>query len=316
MPNKRNRARGESRQSTPRGSATASVFGRSWFGRQWHDVQTAYSQWVEHDGTLLASAVAYYMALSFFPLLLVLIAALGLFFRLTHVGQDAERQVFEIISQHFSAGLEQQVRDAFAQVRAGAAYNGPLGVLALLLAAMAIFAQIERGFARIWHKETSAPSGVFASVKEIVFGRLRAFFMLLALGAVLLAIFVAGLVLSTLQRYSAGVMPAADPVWRIAGLGLNVLLNAAVFCLLYRTLSKAQVRWREALQGGIVASTVWEIGRQILSSYLVGSRYDSAYGVIGSFIAVMLWVYYGVTVLFLGAEYVAVISQRRQRTLP
>lgn len=260
----------------------------------------------------MASAVAYYMALSFFPLLLVLIAGLGLFFRLTHLGQDAERQVFEIISQHFSLGLERQVRNAFAQVREGAAFNGPVGVVALLLAAMAIFAQVERGFERIWNAPPAAHLGVLASIKEVIFGRLRAFLMLLALGGLMLAVFVVGLAMSTLERYTAGVLPGASLAWRLAGIGVNVLLNAAVFCLVYRALSKAPVRWREALQGGFVAAVVWEIGRQVLATYLVGSRYDSAYGVVGSFIAVMLWVYYGVTVLFLGAEYVQVVCLRRQ----
>ena len=313
MPNKRSerRARGK-RRVRNREKGDPARRGGSGFRGYVADVKSAYDQWVEHDGTMMASAVAYYMALSFFPLLLVLISGLGLFFRLTHLGQDAERQVFQIISQHFSLGLEQQVRNAFAQVREGAAFNGPVGVIALLLSAMAVFAQVERAFERIWEAESGAATGMIASIKEVIFGRFRAFLMLLSLAVLMLAIFIVGIVLSGLQRYTEGTVPGVGYAWWVAEIGVNVLLNAGVFTLIYRALSKGPVRWREALQGGLLAAFVWEIGRQILSSYLVGSRYDSAYGVVGSFIAVMLWVYYGVTVLFLGAEYVHVLCRRSE----
>ena len=41
-------------------------------------------------------------------------------------------------------------------------------------------------------------------------------------------------------------------------------------------------------------------------------RYDSAYGVIGAFIAIMLWAYYASTVLFFGAEFVRTISEEER----
>ena len=47
----------------------------------------------------------------------------------------------------------------------------------------------------------------------------------------------------------------------------------------------------------------------MLAAFVIGNKY-SAYGVVGSFIAIMLWVYYGSTVLFFGAEYVQTICSK------
>jgi uncharacterized BrkB/YihY/UPF0761 family membrane protein len=44
-------------------------------------------------------------------------------------------------------------------------------------------------------------------------------------------------------------------------------------------------------------------------------RYTSAYGAIGSFIALLLWCYYGISILFYGAEYVQVLEMRRAAKL-
>ncbi|MFO0384804.1 MAG: YhjD/YihY/BrkB family envelope integrity protein, partial [Pirellula sp.] len=49
----------------------------------------------------------------------------------------------------------------------------------------------------------------------------------------------------------------------------------------------------------------------VLGVFLIGMRYTTAYGAIGSFIALLLWCYYGICILFFGAEYVQVLEKRR-----
>ncbi len=62
------------------------------FGRRhFNCFAAAYDRWSRDDGPVMAAAVAYYIALSFFPLLLVLISGLGLFFRFAHTGQSTTR---------------------------------------------------------------------------------------------------------------------------------------------------------------------------------------------------------------------------------
>ena len=46
----------------------------SWFKRHVRLLVAAYNRWSEDEGSAMAAAVAYYVALSFFPLLLTLIA--------------------------------------------------------------------------------------------------------------------------------------------------------------------------------------------------------------------------------------------------
>jgi len=60
-----------------------------------------------------------------------------------------------------------------------------------------------------------------------------------------------------------------------------------------------------------LAACIWELGREVLGVFLIGMRYTSAYGAIGSFIAILLWCYYGISILFFGAEYVQVLQLRR-----
>jgi membrane protein len=46
-----------------------------------------------------------------------------------------------------------------------------------------------------------------------------------------------------------------------------------------------------------------------LAVFIARSRYTSAYGVIGAFLAVLVWCYYAVTIVLLGAEYIQVLRE-------
>jgi uncharacterized BrkB/YihY/UPF0761 family membrane protein len=81
----------------------------SWFKRQATLFVAAYNRWSEDDGSAMAAAVAYYVALSFFPLLLTLIAGIGLFFKFAQSGQDAQRAILLLVREHFSSSAESAV---------------------------------------------------------------------------------------------------------------------------------------------------------------------------------------------------------------
>jgi len=274
------------------------------------NLKKMFARWNDDNGSLMAAGVAYYGALSFFPLLLTLISGVGLILQFTAAGQNAEQQLLEAVGNQMSARLEQHIATALDQVRSGANTGGPVGLLTLLFGAMAIFVHFEAAFDVIWNVQPPESKGMLAAVRRVVFHRGMAFVMLLGLGVILIAVQVAGVALAAAAEFSDSVLPGANRVWNYGQMAFPFVVNTAIFTLVYRFLPKTRVAWKEAAQGGLFAGIAWEIGRQVLTHFLVGTKYSSAYGVVGSFIAVMLWIYYAVTILFLGAEYIQTICER------
>ncbi len=262
-----------------------------------------YLNWSADHGSMLAASVAYYTALAFFPLSLILLSTFGVFLNVTQSGQAAEEQILDAIGEQVSPNLQMQVTRAFQQLQERASFGGPVGVITLLVVVIALFSQIDLAFNRIWKLHDDS-RGIWATVFDIVFVRIKAFLMLLGLLGVLFLIFTSGVVLTATSEWFT------DAPWVIwaAQLTVSWLLNTGVFTILYFSIPNTKVPWSAALQGGIFASLIWEIGRQILASFVIGDRFDSAYGVIGAFIAIMLWAYYAAVVLFFGAEFVHAIS--------
>jgi membrane protein len=83
----------------------------------------------------------------------------------------------------------------------------------------------------------------------------------------------------------------------------SLTINTLLFTLLFRLLTPVRVRWRDSLRAALFTAGGWELGRVLLGALVIGTKYTDAYGLIGSFLAVLLWCYYAVAFIFLGAEY-------------
>lgn len=266
----------------------------------------AFNRWSADDGFLLAAALSYYMALSFFPLLLVLISGLGLIMRYTGWGQDAQQRLLEFIAEQTAPQVAQQVAELLGEMELQAVVSGPVGLVMLLFTAMTIFAQFDRAFDRIWNIDQDKTWGVRDLVKELLFYRFKAFLMLLTVGLLVFVTFLLGIIRSTLAA-KVSWLPFDDWLWSLVQIGTTLLFNWLLFTVLYRTLPKVHVEWSHAARGALLAAILWEISRLVLT-FAIGNSYG-AYGAVGSFLSILLWVYVASAILFYGAEYVQVLGE-------
>jgi membrane protein len=252
----------------------------------------------------MSAAVAYYVGLSLFPLLMILISGVGWVLGSTVAGQDARQRVLDTVAENSSPVVSDYVRQILDQVQDHSAAGGRIGLLGVFLVAIAAFVQFERAFDRMWDLPAQEKKGLLAAVRRVVWERGIAFLMLLTLAALVVGVFVAGLVVSGIAEYSREMWDGFGAVIPVLRTIVTLSLNAALMTLLYRWLPRQHVPWRGALRGGVLAAIAWEVGRLLLASVVIGQKYSSAYGVVGAFIAILLWCYYAVAVVFFGAEYV------------
>jgi membrane protein len=281
----------------------------NWLKRHVMLLVAAYNRWSEDDGPAMAAAVAYYVALSFFPLILTLIAGIGLFFKFAHSGQDAEHAVLLLIRERFSSSAGAAVEQALNQVRDTSIFHGPIALGVMLFSSIASFVQLQQALDRVGRITATRNRGIRSAVRMVLVERLVAFLMLCGLGLLIASLFVGDLALAATEHYTTGVIPSFGALRRPLQILISLCVNAGLFTLFYRWIPKNPAPLRFSFRGGLVAAAIWEIGRQILAEVLIGTKYTNAYGVIGSFIGLMLWCYYAVAVLLLGAEYIQVTWQ-------
>ncbi len=229
------------------------------------DLRQAVTRWSADDGSVMAAATAYYLGVSFFPLLLVLIAGLALFFQYTHLGQDAQLRLLDAIKQNMSLQLADYVKQSLLTVQDRSSIGGPIGLATMLLASLAAFGQLDSAFDRIWGYPQPESQNIWRYLLGLLAQRGRAFLALLGLGTVVVIVFLAGMVLTAVQTHTETVMPLDRWVWDTIQIGVTFVTNTVVFTLLFRLLPKVKVRWMRAFQGGLLTAVAWEIGRQLIT---------------------------------------------------
>jgi len=268
-------------------------------------------RWSEDDAGSLAASVAYYLALSLFPMILLLISGLGIFLRYTQFGIDIKQEILDTLETKTNPELRFQVDQVLDHLASQSLVGGPTGLFTAILAAIGVFAQIDRGFDKIFRIAPQKDASLLGTVFRVIRSRFAAFLMLLSLGGLLVVLFFVGMGITQVRSLTSQTLPSIGHLFNTVDLLTTILVNAMLFTLIYRILPKRPVIWLDAFRGGLLAAVIWEVGRGLLGAFFIGMRYTTAYGAIGSFIALLLWCYYGISILFYGAEYVQVLEIRR-----
>ncbi|MFN5272603.1 MAG: YihY/virulence factor BrkB family protein [Planctomycetota bacterium] len=289
--------------------------GKRWLMDFFPNLRDAGLRWSQDDAGSLAASVAYYLALSLFPIFLLLFSGLGIFLRYTLFGFDIQQQLLETVETKTTPEVRAQVDQVLDSLTSQSLVGGPTGLITAILAAIGVFAQIDRGFDKIFRIEPQKDRSLIWTIIRVIRQRFSAFLMLLSLGGLLVVLFFISMGITQVRSLTTQKLPSVTQLFSFFDFVTTVGVNAMLFMLIYRILPKRPVHWIDAFRGGLLAAIIWEVGRGLLGAVFIGMRYTSAYGAIGSFIALLLWCYYGISILFYGAEYVQVLEIRRAEKL-
>jgi len=261
--------------------------------------------WVQDHAQSMGAALAFYTIFSVAPLLLIVIAIAGFFF-----GEDAARgeiylQLQELLGTQGALavqGLLESARRPADSVPAAA-----FGIGVLFIAATSVFAELQDSLDRIWRApQRPASLGLWGLVRA----RLLSFGMILGIGFLLIVSLAFSAALHALSRWWDTESPGWSTFSGATQVALSLLLVTAVFALIYKTMPRARVDWRDVWVGATVTSVLFIAGKALIGLYIGRSGVTSAFGAAASLIVVLLWVYYSAQIFLFGAEFTWVYAHR------
>jgi membrane protein len=279
-----------------------------WLGRL---VAEVWSSWHRHRCTQLGAALAFYGIFSFPPLLLLIASVFG-YFLASWAGAAAFKDSLSgLISNALSPQVSRIAIDALSATEHARSSLGLIGLGTLLIAATGAFGNMESSMQVVWDTHLS---GKPVPIRKHIIGflRTRLVAFLLVCGVSLLVFF--SLVVDVfLDAYRKDLLDGLRSDWRLAQIAMGFIASGLIVTLLYRWLPARKVPWRPALVGGWLTALLWEVAKQGLSAYVRRNDYGHAYPVLGSALALLIWVYYAGLVFLLGAEVAAAITRMTER---
>jgi membrane protein len=262
------------------------------------------------DGPTMAASIAYYALFSLFPLLLLLIAVGGMIL----APPDAQQLALDLAAGYLPAATD-LIRSNVDQVVRARSTIGALALVGLFWSASGVFGAIYRAVNRAWGHDTQ---------RSFWKRKLSALLTTFSIGGLFVIMTVYSAMISFIRGWRVpvfGWQPFADPgIGRLVGwisALVPLLASIALFTLIYRTMPRASVTWRDVWPGGLAAGLVWETAKQLFTWYLANfARYSLVYGSLGAIIAFLFWSYLSAVILLLGAELAAQYSRWRRASPP
>jgi membrane protein len=118
--------------------------------------------------------------------------------------------------------------------------------------------------------------------------------------------------LAALSDFLDWILPGLATILQIVHLVLSFGFTTVLFAMIFKILPDNPVEWDEVWLGAIVAALLFTVGKHLISLYIGSSNMASTYGAAGALILVLVWVYYSVQILLLGAEFAKAHSDQRQ----
>ena len=260
-------------------------------------------RWNAVDGSRLAAALALYSLLSLAPFLILVVTVGSWWLGSDTAAHYLTSRIDELIGAD-AARLVDRLVQSRETATAAPHWGASIGTAITVVGATAAYAELQHALNRIFGELRRPPI--------LVLLRARALSFSLVIGT--------GILLIVSFALSLGIAMFVNHETRILGIGVSAIANEALtfavvavaFAAMLRVLPDCPPRGRDAWFGGLVSAALFAVSKFAIGAYVTHYTMHSAYGALGTVVALMLWIYFTAATFLVGA----VITNVRMTSRP
>lgn len=252
----------------------------------------------DNDPLRMAAATAFFTTFALPAILVIFIQLFGLILGRRTISQHLFEHLALILGDQGVSQIRLTLR-GFRRL-ASTWYISVAGFVFLVFVATTLFKVISDSLNQLWSIRLHRRKGVGTGLR----GRLRSVLLIVLAGF----LFMASLLIEGIQ---ALLLDYINEIWKGSTSFLYIVLNqlvsttvvAAWFAVVFRFLSNGRPHWKVALTGGMVTGILFTLGKLVIGWLLGYSNIDNIFGAAGSFVLVLLFVFYASFILYFGATF-------------
>lgn len=258
---------------------------------------------IDDNGLKLSASLAYYTIFSIAPLLVLILALIGLFLR------DAQnRELLYVQIQHYmglqaSTQIKEIIKNYAVHGKSVAALIS--GGAVLLIGASSMFVEIQDSLNIIWRVKAKPKK----SWLKLIQNRFLSFSLIASLGFLLLVSLAINILVAALSTKIQHFFPGITVILFVVNLVITFFVISVLFAIIFKVLPDVKISWRDVRSGAIFTALLFMLGQYLISLYIQYFANSSAYGAAGSIIVILTWIYYTSSILYIGAEFTQVYAE-------
>lgn len=260
----------------------------------------------KNDPLRMAGATAFFTTFALPPIVFLLAQLFGLFIGRGKMG----RGLLENISNTLGPEGAEQVRQVIKSIRGfgDSWFVIIIGCFFLFFVATTLFNVIKNSLDQLWQIGIKERPGLLFLIAI----RLRSFAVIILVGI----LFFANLLFESLEiiagNYFDAIFKGGGVYFKtVLGKIGSVVIVAAWFIILFRYLADGRPSWKASFIGGLLTGILFTVGKLLLQVLLVDSNIGRLYGPSGSLVLILLFVFYSAFILYYGACFIAIYSEKK-----
>ncbi|HVW08364.1 MAG TPA: YihY/virulence factor BrkB family protein [Bryobacteraceae bacterium] len=260
--------------------------------------------WMNDNVPRLSASLAFYSVLSMIPFLIVVATVAGQI-----LGDKAARGQLMWQIQDLVGTAGARAIQGLMQTNHSTTTTTVLGILTFALGTSAVVMELRDSLNVIW-KVPSRPSsgvrGLLRTVKE----RAYLFGLIIAAGLLLVVSLALNAIGEALSHEFGPFAPISPFLMHWVLFLSSYVVITLLFAAIYKLVPDIRLKWSDVVVGAAVTALFFTLGKHAIGAYLGRAAYGSTYGPAGSFLIVLLWIYYSAQLFFFGAEFTRVYALR------
>jgi len=256
-------------------------------------------QFCRKDEIMTRSAALSFYAVFSFPAAIIIILAIIGFYLGTDIAQQYLISFLEnLMSKEATFFIKEILPSIVKQSPAKA--GSILGIVLLIISASALFSHLIQTLNHILGLPERKRKN---KVIKFLLHRLFSFTAVVSIVVILITSFIADTTVGFIEQYLSGKIPYAIPTFQIINFTSTIFLTTTLFTLIFKFLPERSIRWKEAINGGLLTTTLFLTGRYFLVIGLQSFADFSTFGAASTLIVLLIWIFYSSVIIFLGAEF-------------
>ena len=270
----------------------------------WSLLKQTVAEWQRDKVSRLAAALAYYTTFALAPILIIAIAIASFLFEQSTVQSRILEQIQSLLGTNAAGVIEEMLTSRATSDGGFLATIVSIGLL--LLGASGLFIQLQDALNTVWNVVAKKDEGIWGLVRN----RLLSFGMVLSIGFLLLVSLMISTALSAVSSTFSDFLLGWDFGWQLLNAVFSFGIITLLFAMIYKVLPDVRIAWKDVWTGAAITALLFTLGKALIGLYIGNSSVASAYGAAGSFVVLLLWIYYSSQILLFGAEFTQVYANR------
>ncbi len=271
----------------------------------WDLIKNTVSKAAEDDIITQGAAIAFYTIFSIAPLFILIVALGGIFL--------SEELITNEIQQLLGDFLEEDTLETLTGFLVERTQGGGnivttiIALITVIFGATTVISQLKTTLNRIWNVTEVKMNSIW----HFLLNRLLSFGMIILFSLLLISTLIAEAAVAIVAGFFVDILPAYEiDIYRVSARFGTVLFSILFFTLIFKILPDVHARWRDVLIGAVVTTVLFILGKYLIGIFFSTTGIEATYRAAGSLVVFIVWVYYNIQTILLGAVFTQVYTDK------